>query len=153
LALIATSARLGGLSYRFGLPLAAQLGLPLPQSPIIGDSTLVLGATALSAFGTDPSLFMLRRAVEAMARCPAETRQAATAGMVGFDLADEIADITLPTLVLCGTRDLVLPFSHSERVAAAIPGAELIALPNAGHLVVWERPAELATHITRLVHQ
>jgi 3-oxoadipate enol-lactonase len=96
---------------------------------------------------------MLRRAVEAMARCPDGTRQAATAGMVGFDVSDEIADIRLPTLVLSGTRDLVIPFSHSERIAAAIPGASLIALPDAGHLVVWERPGELSAHIADLARR
>ena len=151
LALISTSSNLGTLRYRFGLPVAAQL--PLPLSPMTGDSMLVLGAAALAAFGTDPSLFMLRRAVEAMARCPDGTRQAATAGLVGFDVSDEIADIRLPTLVLSGTRDLVIPFSHSERIAAAIPGASLIALPDAGHLVVWERPGELSAHIADLARR
>jgi pimeloyl-ACP methyl ester carboxylesterase len=44
------------------------------------------------------------------------------------------------TLVLVGDRDAVTPPSHSRRIVAAVPGADLVVVPNAGHLLVLERP-------------
>lgn len=46
----------------------------------------------------------------------------------------------VPTLVLAGTKDLLTPPEHSEAIAAALPGADLVLVPDAGHLVMLERP-------------
>lgn len=46
----------------------------------------------------------------------------------------------LPTLVLAGDRDQLTPPAHSEAIAAALPGAELVLVEGAGHLVMLERP-------------
>ncbi|MER7960629.1 alpha/beta fold hydrolase [Streptomyces ardesiacus] len=50
----------------------------------------------------------------------------------------------LPVLVLAGVRDLVTPSEHSEAVARLLPDAELVLVPDAGHLVMLEHP-ELVT--------
>ena len=41
--------------------------------------------------------------------------------------------LTVPTLVVHGTADPVVPFAHGEELAARIPGARLLPLPGAGH--------------------
>ncbi|MEU2654597.1 alpha/beta hydrolase [Streptomyces sp. NPDC007325] len=46
----------------------------------------------------------------------------------------------LPVLALAGDRDLVTPASHTEAIAAELPGADLVVVPDAGHLVMLERP-------------
>ncbi|MFD5765513.1 alpha/beta fold hydrolase [Streptomyces sp. NPDC127049] len=46
----------------------------------------------------------------------------------------------LPVLALAGDQDLVTPASHTEAIAAELPGAELVVVPDAGHLVMLERP-------------
>ncbi|MFD4398076.1 alpha/beta fold hydrolase [Kitasatospora sp. NPDC058397] len=51
----------------------------------------------------------------------------------------------LPTLVLAGTKDLLTPSAHSEAMAERLPGAELVLVEGAGHLVMLERP-ELVDH-------
>ncbi|MER8099784.1 alpha/beta hydrolase [Kitasatospora sp. NPDC094016] len=51
----------------------------------------------------------------------------------------------LPTLVLAGTKDLLTPSAHSEAMVARLPGAELVLVEGAGHLVMLERP-ELVDH-------
>ncbi|AIV34687.1 alpha/beta hydrolase [Streptomyces sp. R1] len=50
----------------------------------------------------------------------------------------------LPVLVLAGVRDLVTPSEHSEAIADLLPDAELVLVPDAGHLVMLEHP-ELVT--------
>jgi pimeloyl-ACP methyl ester carboxylesterase len=39
----------------------------------------------------------------------------------------------VPTVVLQGTEDPVLPFPHGEALAKAIPGAELVVFEGMGH--------------------
>ncbi|WP_371518438.1 alpha/beta fold hydrolase [Kitasatospora sp. NBC_01300] len=51
----------------------------------------------------------------------------------------------LPALVLAGTKDLLTPSAHSEAMAERLPGAELVLVEGAGHLVMLERP-ELVDH-------
>ena len=47
-----------------------------------------------------------------------------------FDL---LGRIQVPTLCLHGTQDKIVPFSHGQKLAAAIPGARLVAFEGGGH--------------------
>lgn len=58
-----------------------------------------------------------------------------------IDPAD-LAKVELPTLILAGDRDSI-PTTHTVEIARAIPGARLCIVPDAGHLVIRERPAEV----------
>lgn len=80
--------------------------------------------------------------VETMAAIdPAAYRLAAEAVWLA-DQTDRVAAIDVPTLVLCGARDIVTPPALSEELAAAITGAELRIFDGAGHLANLEKPAE-----------
>ncbi|MER6359599.1 alpha/beta hydrolase [Kitasatospora sp. NPDC001527] len=46
----------------------------------------------------------------------------------------------IPVLVLTGTKDLLTPPGHGEAMAERLPGAELVLVEDAGHLVMLERP-------------
>jgi 3-oxoadipate enol-lactonase len=58
-----------------------------------------------------------------------------------MDLRRTIALISRPTLVIAGQHDTVTVLSHSELIAATVPGAKLVVLP-AVHLSNVEYPAE-----------
>jgi pimeloyl-ACP methyl ester carboxylesterase len=66
-----------------------------------------------------------------------------------FDLTDQLAQITAPTLIIGGEADKMTPFSLSESLAAQISRSTLVKLEGAGHLLHLERPQEVADHITR----
>lgn len=51
--------------------------------------------------------------------------------------------IRVPTLVVTGADDTIIPPAESETLANGIPDAQLRVIPNAGHLVAFERPDEL----------
>ena len=57
------------------------------------------------------------------------------------DQRDRAAAIDVPTLVLCGDRDLVTPPALSEQLAEQIRNAELVLIEGAGHLSNIEQPA------------
>jgi 3-oxoadipate enol-lactonase len=59
-----------------------------------------------------------------------------------WDVRDELAGITAPTLVVAAADDPSTPPPVVEAVAAGIPGARFEAIANAAHLVNVERPGE-----------
>jgi pimeloyl-ACP methyl ester carboxylesterase len=52
--------------------------------------------------------------------------------------------VTAPTLVVHGKQDTLIPAAHAEAYAAEIPGARLVEVDGAAHLLSIEKPAELA---------
>jgi pimeloyl-ACP methyl ester carboxylesterase len=52
-----------------------------------------------------------------------------------------VATIRVPTLVIAGTEDTLVPPADSEALARLIPGAQLNFIPRAGHLVAYEQAA------------
>jgi pimeloyl-ACP methyl ester carboxylesterase len=55
------------------------------------------------------------------------------------DRTPDLARIQVPTLLITGAEDTLIPPSESQRMAAAIPGAQLEIIPHAGHLVAFEQ--------------
>ena len=45
-----------------------------------------------------------------------------------------------PTLVMCGDADQLTPKDCAEEIAALIPGAQLVIVPECGHMLTMERP-------------
>lgn len=68
-----------------------------------------------------------------------------------MNLAERIADIACPTLIVTGTRDTSTPFAgHGEHLLARIPGATHVSL-EAAHLAPLEAPDALADAILSFV--
>ncbi|WP_409236893.1 alpha/beta fold hydrolase [Streptomyces sp. PA5.6] len=57
----------------------------------------------------------------------------------------------LPVLVLAGDEDLVTPSEHSEAIAHLLPDAELVLVPDAGHLVMLEHPEVVMDRLADLL--
>lgn len=57
--------------------------------------------------------------------------------------------IKVPTLLLWGDSDQRSPLSIAEQFSAAIPGAELAIVPNAGHVSNMEQPGAFNAHVRR----
>lgn len=55
-----------------------------------------------------------------------------------------LAELAIPALVLAPAGDTAIAPARGEAIAAAIPGAELVHLPDSGHLAPIERPAEVS---------
>ncbi|MBV7670469.1 alpha/beta hydrolase [Streptomyces halstedii] len=57
----------------------------------------------------------------------------------------------VPVLILAGDKDLVTPSSHSEAIADLLPDAELVIVPDAGHLVMLEHPQTVTDRLADLL--
>jgi pimeloyl-ACP methyl ester carboxylesterase len=54
-----------------------------------------------------------------------------------------LVSIACPTLVLVGDGDTLTPPPRSEEIAAGVPGANLVVVPECGHLSTLERPDDV----------
>lgn len=56
------------------------------------------------------------------------------------DRTELLADLRIPTLVLCGSDDSWSPLSRHEVMSRLIKGSHLVAVPECGHMSTMERP-------------
>lgn len=64
-----------------------------------------------------------------------------------------LAHLRMPVLVMHGDKDRVLPPMNGKRLAARIPGAELVMIPNAGHMLTSDAPRETIDAILNFLEQ
>jgi pimeloyl-ACP methyl ester carboxylesterase len=80
---------------------------------------------------------------EARPAGPRTTLRQMTAVM-RYTTARRLPDLRLPTLVITGDADRLVPPENSRVLADLIPGAKLVVLPGAGHCFRLERERETA---------
>jgi pimeloyl-ACP methyl ester carboxylesterase len=76
-------------------------------------------------------------------------RQLGMAGKILFPipergLAERLYRVKAKTVIVWGQSDKLIPPVYGPAFAAAIPGASLVKVADAGHMVVLEKPAEVA---------
>ncbi len=78
--------------------------------------------------------------LEGMARIDARLFVAMLSAAAQHSTDDLLPEVRVPSLVIAGSRDGFTPPERSRAMAAAIPGAELLEIPNASHTAPIERP-------------
>lgn len=130
--------------------LARQTGLVERGRALGGDLGLVL--TRRYAFGSEVPESVVRFTQDLIQSVPIDVIADfyPIFGRLDFTEAVPVFD-RVPTLVLGGANDLVLPVAHSEALADAIPSADYVVLPNAGHAVILEHPDAVGDALRNLV--
>ncbi|MFF1739809.1 alpha/beta fold hydrolase [Streptomyces mirabilis] len=89
-------------------------------------------------------------------KVPAYVWQETLRGLLDTDLRATLAGILVPTLVIWGDQDDLLPRGDQQTILDAIHGSRLIAYEGVGHDVHWEQPdrvvADLAAFVAHLEH-
>ena len=67
----------------------------------------------------------------------------------GVDLRPQLSQLRLPTLILHGDRDIIVPPGDAEFAASQIPNSRLHIVQGAGHVPTMTRPREVVTEIER----
>lgn len=101
-------------------------------------------AAMLERWFTEP---FRKQGAPIIAEIAAAIRSTPSQGFVGcchaipkIDLTARLKEITCPTLVLVGELDPGTPPAMSREIHAAMPGSQLVLLPNAAHLSNAEQP-------------
>lgn len=67
--------------------------------------------------------------------------------------ARQVGAIRTPTLVVDGDHDEAIKRPHTEQIAAAIPGAGLLILPNTSHFSFLQDPDQFTWHVLHFMAQ
>lgn len=94
-------------------------------------------------FGDDPHPSHVEATREMLASCDRQTTREAVSALLQLDLTDGLPGIGVPTLVVVGTADALTPPRDARRIAELVPGARLVEYPGGGHMLMYERTAEL----------
>jgi pimeloyl-ACP methyl ester carboxylesterase len=95
---------------------------------------------APATFQTMPEVVKAVRGV--VERTPPAGIAAAQRGMAARpDVTGLLPTISVPTLVIVGEHDAISPPAEMKSIAAAIPGAQFVVIPAAGHMSTMENPA------------
>ena len=62
----------------------------------------------------------------------------------GHDTSARLGEILIPTLIVHGTEDGVLPYPNGELIDSLMPAGRLETLEDVGHMFWWEQPARSA---------
>jgi 3-oxoadipate enol-lactonase len=90
--------------------------------------------------GDNPDAGGMQLARDCMGNVPEASYRAMMLALLGFDQRKALADISVPTLVLSGSKDKNAPAPMMAKMATYIPSATYIELEGAGHLVNLEQP-------------
>ena len=64
------------------------------------------------------------------------------AGIVAFESYSRLPGLEVPTLVIHGQNDRLVPAGNGELIAGRIPGARLVLLKNASHIFITDQEQE-----------
>lgn len=113
---------------------------------------LAYGLTKFFSFGSDVSPSLVQFMERMIAATPFEVMSEFFPTFVTHDKLEALDVLRgVETLVLVGAKDRMTPVQHSRNIARAVPGAELVVLRDAGHMVQLERPQLVNLHLRALV--
>jgi 3-oxoadipate enol-lactonase len=69
------------------------------------------------------------------------------------DARDRLGSLTMPTHVIGGERDILVPVWKSRAIADAIPGSKLTVLPSAPHGLSLERAEEFNAAVLEFIRE
>lgn len=69
--------------------------------------------------------------------------------IVKEDLVTAMEGVDIPTLLLWGEYDIIVPVSVAERMHQVIAGSELVVIPEADHGVPFKQPEVFASYVER----
>jgi 3-oxoadipate enol-lactonase len=77
-----------------------------------------------------------------LARAPRSVARRQVLAIAFHEAEPGLARLRVPTLLISGDQDRLVPVANSRRLARIIPRARLVELPGAGHAFPFERPIE-----------
>jgi pimeloyl-ACP methyl ester carboxylesterase len=78
---------------------------------------------------------------------PPETLYADLLACNTFDVRERLAEIAVPTLILCGANDTLTPPRYSQFLHERVARSTLAIIPDAAHMVALEQEAAVAAAV------
>jgi len=99
----------------------------------------------------DPHSPLLSWAVGQLQKTPPHVAEACFDAFFAADLRAGLKKLEVPTAVLHGKHDALLPLAHGEDLAKKIPGAKLTVFAESGHAPFLEEPEAFNAALAKLL--
>jgi pimeloyl-ACP methyl ester carboxylesterase len=103
------------------------------------------------AFGPGATEQLKRLGRQRLLKTPPQVLHGDYAACDAFDVMERLGEVRCPTLVICGTADRLTPPKYAIYLRDHIPGAELVLVDAAGHMVMLEKPEIVARAISKFI--
>ncbi len=114
--------------------------LPLILEGIKGNFEETIKKITQFAYSRKASSEYIERGISELMRCPPDVLYGDFLACDRFNLMNELEEIHVPTLILCGQEDGLTPVKYSEFLHSRIKDSKLAIIPEAGHMVMMEQP-------------
>ncbi len=140
------------------LPVIAKLARQRPQiaehTRRLGKDIAFLATKRMTFAGRDVTPALPSYVDRMIASTRADVIGAFFPALAGMDRSGELGPLqNVATLFVCGDADRRTPMGHSELLAEKLPDAELVIVPDAGHLVQMEHPDVVNQHLRELLRR
>jgi pimeloyl-ACP methyl ester carboxylesterase len=103
------------------------------------------------AYGPTASAQMKRHARELLLAVDRAVFYADYLACDAFDATAEVGQIGVPVLVIAGGKDQMMLPQDGRLLSELIPGAHLVEIQDAGHMMIIEKPVEVAQAVGRFL--
>ena len=97
-------------------------------------------------------LFFKTAVAESM-KVPAHVWKGAMNGQMGSEYSDRFSSISVPTLIVWGTKDLYCSWEDQELLQKSIKNSRLLIYDDTGHAIHWEDPVRFAKDLVSFCTQ
>ena len=101
--------------------------------------------------GTPPSRRAEDQQIVRRTRASSRGRRGQLTGAASFDVTSRLMEIRIPTLVIHGAQDRIVPAASAQRLADGIAGARLVVFPDAGHVYTTDAPDAANQEVLRFL--
>jgi 3-oxoadipate enol-lactonase len=74
-------------------------------------------------------------------------------GFMELNVTTELNRIKTPTLIIAAEKDKIKPPKYSQIIHENIPRSKFVIIKKSGHTVIWEKPEEFNTIVSRFIEQ
>jgi 3-oxoadipate enol-lactonase len=139
-------------------------GSNLPAQPELGAAIMsgdrerairaMWEANVSARFAQDDEAYARFQAIGAERAVAVAVTMEQLSAITRHDTSARLGQLEMPTLVVHGTEDSIIPVENGRIVAGLIPEARLEIWPDTGHLFFWEQPQRSAELVREhaLVH-
>ncbi len=104
------------------------------------------------AFSKETSRELVQKGIETMLKTSPAVLHGDFTSCDRFDIMEQVTDIKVPTLAVCGRDDLLTPPKYSHYLAERIQDAHVEIIDGAGHMVMIEKPGEFNRRVEEFLN-
>jgi pimeloyl-ACP methyl ester carboxylesterase len=114
-----------------------------PASTSPGKFRQTIDTICQRTYGPTTSEQMLRKGRQQLLSVEPATMYADYVACDKFDVMDQVKAISVPTLIMAGTADLMTPLKYGQYLRDQIPKSGLVEIRDGGHMLALEKPLEV----------